>query len=178
MKIVAFDPAYKQIGSFIYTYEGSILNCIELEAVCFVNEFDASYEDKFLYNLSMQLRRLINNDIHLLMEYTEVPRFKSTTLINRVIGVIYATLHPYIISWHEISMNTIYSHFKVTGKNKKAMLHKVILKNLPDLITLRKINLTKESVKLEKIPKEKLPPDCLDAYSLVKYTLDISSKKT
>jgi hypothetical protein len=176
MRIVSFDPSYKQIGCFIYVYEKNIKNCVEMEAIHFSNEYDSSYEDKFLYELNTWLKRIFNDDMHLLVEYTNVPRFKSAVSINRVIGVIYATLHPFIVSWREISMPTIYSHFKINNDSKKYELHKILLESLPDSLLLRKILLTKNIMKLERIPKEKLPSDCLDAYALIKYILDFNSQ--
>jgi len=173
VKILTVDPSYKKTGMCLYEYGSKLNEFLSLQCILFINEFDTSYEDKFLYKFSFYLKKIINDDIHLFLEYTPIPRFKSMVAINRVIGVIYASLHPFIISYREIDMNTIYSFFKIHNRKvKKYELHKILLETLPETIFLKTINLTKETITAEKIKKEKLPEDCLDAYAILRYLIE------
>jgi hypothetical protein len=181
MQIIGIDPAYRKIGAFRVSTHPSYPNIThDLEAYLFVNEYDSNYEDKFLYKLSQNLRRhlTIHENFFLVIEYTPVPRFKSVPSINRVIGVIYATLHPFLTGFYELNMNTIYSHFNIKGKyDKKKKLYEKLLSTLPDLIFYKEINLIEEKVYAKKLKKEELPQDCLDAYALINYIRQFEKKQ-
>jgi len=164
-KVIAIDPAYKKLGLCIG-------NEREYELIYIVNRIPTNNEDIFLSKLYDVLRKFRGE--FLIYEYTPVPRFKSSSPINRTIGVMLASLSKGIKGYLEINMSTIYSAFNIKGKkDKKKALRELAYKSLPNTLKVKTIEIYEKGIKEKKesLDKRKIPEDCIDAYMIYQYAL-------
>lgn len=168
-KIITIDPSLKKVGIFIQRNENTAF---------FLIENKLKPEDVFLYQLR-EIIHLLTKDgnYYMAYEYTYIPRFKSASVINRVIGAI-LSLSPNFFGYSEITMPELYSFFQVKAKkDKKEELHKILREKYGELtypfchIILQREDIFPiwEDFTFKLTSFKFLPQDCLDAYALYKY---------
>lgn len=175
MNIIGIDPSYRRIGIYkLKTHPMQKSIVLENGFYYIINKCPANYEDRFLYELSNILKKILDEkENFVVIEYTFVPYLKPMSLINRTIGGILATCHPYLDGWLEIDMNTIYRHFNI--KRKKEFLRSRVLELIPternDNVFLSVYEIDEKNTKLKTgfVHKNELNQDCIDAFALVFY---------
>lgn len=174
--LITFDPSYRNVA--FYIQERDLFYLIR-------NELNEDEEDTFLWKLKNILdgiRKDIDKPVFIAIEYTNVPYIKPMSKINRVIGVILASMSP-LDGWCEINMNEVYRHFgiKARDEHKKKKL-KDRIKEIKDcfpthIFQIKRLKDGKNVVSYKYENTKNPEQDCIDAYAIFLYIRDKFKKE-
>lgn len=154
-----------------------------LEFVSLFPDFRESFLDIILNSKTFNS---YSNNNKFFFEYTYVPRFKSSHILNRNIGMMLSVLSDYVDEIFEVSMMKLYSFFKIprTKDSKQELRTKILKQMKKTAFKVYELNINKKKKKciLEQeektITPELLIQDCIDAYALWLYAKDFVKRRS